>query len=179
MSSTQSESPLAPVRRVVTGHNAAGKAKVLDDTVQSPQFWSPEGVSPIYDLHYTSESPAVIDTEVTTGKWVDEIQAHPKEIASPNGSTFRSVDFAPGQVSPMHRTVSLDYAIVFKGSVTLELEEGKRVTLNEGDTVVQRGTMHTWRNETSEWARVYFVVLDAKPITIGGKVLEQEFHKAE
>ncbi|KAJ7433435.1 hypothetical protein B0H11DRAFT_760825 [Mycena galericulata] len=76
-------------------------------------------------------------------------------------------------------TVSLDYAIVFKGSVILELEDGKRVTLNEGDTVVQRGTMHTWRNETTEWARIYGVVLDAKPIMVDGKVLEQESHKAE
>lgn len=53
----------------------------------------------------------------------------------------------------------MDYAIIFKGSITLELEEGERVTLNEGDTVVQRGTMHTWRNESTEWAKVYFVML--------------------
>jgi quercetin dioxygenase-like cupin family protein len=43
--------------------------------------------------------------------------------------------------------------------VTLELEEGERIVLKEGDTVVQRGTMHTWRNETNEWAKVFFVML--------------------
>jgi mannose-6-phosphate isomerase-like protein (cupin superfamily) len=96
---------------------------------------------------------------------------------------------------PLHRTVTLDYAIVFRGSVTLELEEGERITLSEGDTVVQRGTMHTWRNETKEWAKVYFVMtgmshLDlelflaeihagAKPIEIDGKTLEETFRDAK
>ncbi|KAJ7885782.1 hypothetical protein B0H14DRAFT_3431727 [Mycena olivaceomarginata] len=98
-------------------------------------------------LESPAESPAVIGTEISTGEWVDE-----------------------GQVSPLHRTVTLDYAIVFRGSVVLELEEGERITLNEGDT---------WRNETTEWAKLYFVMTEAKPIKIVGKTLREEFHKAE
>ncbi|KAJ7716216.1 hypothetical protein DFH07DRAFT_862359 [Mycena maculata] len=176
MSSTQS--PLPPVRRVVTGHNSAGKSTVLMDKVQPARFYTPESVAPLYDLHYTSEFPAEIDTEISKGKWVDEIEEHPT-IASDIGSTFRCWDMCPGDVSPLHRTVTLDYVIVAKGSVTLELEEGQRIILNEGDTVVQRGTMHTWRNETTEWARVYFVMLGAKPVEIDGRALAEEFRKAE
>ncbi|KAJ6569275.1 hypothetical protein B0H19DRAFT_1232162 [Mycena capillaripes] len=173
MSSTQS--PFPPVRRVVTGHNSAGKSTVITDQVQTPRFFTPERVAPMYDLHYTGESPAVIDKELSKGKWVDEITSHP-DVFSGKGSNFRCWDFSPGEVSPLHRTVSIDYAVVFKGTVILELEEGERVILNEGDTVVQRGTMHTWRNETTEWAKVYFVMLDAKPIEIDGKPLKEEFH---
>jgi quercetin dioxygenase-like cupin family protein len=59
----------------------------------------------------------------------------------------------------MHRTVSIDYAIVMNGSLVCELDNGERVTLNEGDTLIQRGTTHSWRNESTEWARIYFVLL--------------------
>ena len=58
-----------------------------------------------------------------------------------------------------HRTESLDYAIVAKGSVVLWLDDGKKVILNEGGILCQRGTAPAWRNQCSEWARVYFVLL--------------------
>ncbi|KAJ6474473.1 hypothetical protein C8R47DRAFT_710031 [Mycena vitilis] len=176
MSTTQS--PFPPVRRVVTGHTATGKSTVVADTVQPPTFWSPQSISPIYDLCRTGESPAVIDSEIKSedGKWVDEIAQNPEHV-SKEGSVFRVFEFSPGTVSPVHRTVSLDYGIVAKGSIVLELEDGERVTLKEGDTVVQRGTMHAWRNESTEWARIYFVVLGAKPIEIEGKKHESEWRK--
>ncbi|KAJ7356403.1 hypothetical protein DFH08DRAFT_770448 [Mycena albidolilacea] len=175
-SESQSQSPFRPVRRVVTGHTAGGKSTVVSDTVQPPTFWSPESISPIYNLSHTSESPAVIDSEITQGKWVDEI-AQNTEHVSKNGSVFRMFEFSPGTVSPAHRTVSLDYGIVVKGSMVLELDDGERITLNEGDTVVQRGTMHTWRNESTEWARICFVVLGAKPVEINGEKLGEEWRK--
>ncbi|KAF7340319.1 Cupin-2 domain-containing protein [Mycena venus] len=176
MSSTQS--PFPPVRRVVTGHTPAGKSTVIADTVQPARYFTPESISPVYDLHYTGESPAVIDAEISKGEWVDEVKDH-TEVFSGNGSNFRCLDLAPGSVSPLHRTITLDYAIVFRGSVTLELEEGERIALKEGDTVIQRGTMHTWRNESTEWAKMYFVMSRAKPIHIDGQTLKEEFHEAE
>ena len=59
----------------------------------------------------------------------------------------------------MHRTQTIDYAIVVKGTVVLVLDDGERRVLNEGDVVVQRGTSHSWRNESKDWARTYFVVI--------------------
>lgn len=41
----------------------------------------------------------------------------------------------------------------------MELENGERTILKEGDIVVQRGTIHTWRNESTEWVRIYFILL--------------------
>ncbi|KAJ7924212.1 hypothetical protein B0H13DRAFT_1706799 [Mycena leptocephala] len=176
-SPTPTKCPFPDVRRVVTGHTPTGKSTVLADTIQPPTSWSPDSVNPKFDLYYTGSAPASIDSEITQGKWVDEIADHP-EILSADGSTFRAFEFAPGSFSPLHRTVSLDYGIVAKGSVVLELEDGERVTLNAGDTVIQRGTMHCWRNETAEWARMYFVGLGAKPVNLNGKELEEEWHKA-
>ena len=59
----------------------------------------------------------------------------------------------------MHRTVSLDYVMVLKGTVICELDDGERVTLNEYDTLIQRGTIHAWYNDTDQWARMSAFVL--------------------
>ncbi|KAJ6620145.1 cupin 2 conserved barrel domain protein [Mycena sp. CBHHK59/15] len=176
--SNSAKSPFKPVRRVVTGHSPAGKSTVVADTVQPPTFWSPKSISHIYDLCRTGESPAVIDSEITNGQWVDEIMQNPEHV-SKGGSVFRVFEFAPRTVSPIHGTVSLDYGVGAKGSIELELIDGERVTLNEGDVIVQRGTMHAWRNKSStEWARIYFVVLSANPVEINGEKLGEHWLKA-
>ena len=59
---------------------------------------------------------------------------------------------------PWHRTISLDYAAVLKGPITCQLDNQKRVTLDTGDVLVQRGTIHAWINHTKEWTRMLFVV---------------------
>ena len=59
----------------------------------------------------------------------------------------------------MHRTESLDFGIVGRGSIVLEFESGETSILKEGDVIVQRGTIHSWKNVSDEWARIYFVVL--------------------
>ncbi|KAK7064948.1 cupin-2 domain-containing protein [Favolaschia claudopus] len=171
-------SPFPPVRRVITGHTPDGKSTVLADAPQPPRFFVPSEKSPMYDIHHASESPAVIDSEITQGKWVDESLSHP-ELFGGNGSNWRCWDMAPGQVTVIHRTVTIDYGLVFRGSIVLELDDGQKVTLNEGDSVVQRGTMHTWRNESKEWTRMYFVMMNAKPIEIEGKTLGAEIHEAK
>ena len=43
--------------------------------------------------------------------------------------------------------------------MTLILEDDKRVVLKEGDIVVQRATLHGWKNEGQEWARMFFIML--------------------
>ncbi|KAJ6614935.1 hypothetical protein B0H10DRAFT_1946212 [Mycena sp. CBHHK59/15] len=176
---SSSQSPFPPVRRVVTGHTSAGKSTVIADSALPARFWTPESVNPVYEVHYTGESPAVIDSEISTGKWTDEITLH-LNLVSPGGSTFRCWEFEPGAVSPKHRTITVDYGIVAKGSVILELDDGEKVTLNEGDTIVQRGTMHTWRNASqTEWAKMHFVMLGAKPVEINGEQLTEVFRKAD
>ncbi len=47
----------------------------------------------------------------------------------------------------MHKTNTVDYAVVFDGEIWLELDEGKTVHLKKGAVVVQNGTRHAWRNQ--------------------------------
>lgn len=52
---------------------------------------------------------------------------------------------SPGLLSPMHRTVSLDYGVVLEGEVELVLDSGETRVLKRGDVAIQRGTCHAWR----------------------------------
>lgn len=51
-----------------------------------------------------------------------------------------------------HRSVTLDYVLVLHGSITLFLDDNKKVVLRKNDFLVQRGTIHGWVNEGPEWA---------------------------
>ena len=85
-------------------------------------------------------------------------------LSNANGSVLRIVEMAPGHRSPMHRTPSLDYGIVLSGEIELELDDGRSVLLHSGDVVVQRGTIHAWRNPGAMPARMAFVLLSAAPL---------------
>ncbi|MNP49283.1 Cupin domain protein [compost metagenome] len=63
-----------------------------------------------------------------------------------------------------HRTDTLDYGVVLEGEVTLELDGGRTTVLRQGDIVVQVGTRHAWRNTGNKPARLFFVLVDAKPL---------------
>lgn len=68
----------------------------------------------------------------------------------------------------MHRTTSLDAGVVMEGSVVAVLDSGEEHLMNKGDVMVQRATMHAWRNPSStEWARMLFCLQDCKPLFIG------------
>ena len=70
---------------------------------------------------------------------------------------------APGHISPMHQTVSLDYGVVLEGEVKLVLDSSEEQVLKRGDIVVQRLTNHAWQNASStEWARMLFVLTEAR-----------------
>ncbi|KAF9004759.1 hypothetical protein BDQ17DRAFT_1240747 [Cyathus striatus] len=174
MSSSTNLSPLPSVRRVLTGHTVDGKATFIVDETITPRLFAPDiNQNTVHEVYRTETVPASIDSEMTTGSFVDEAKTN-HSLTSPKGSTFRSFDLEPGSITPFHRTVTLDYAIVTKGSIVLELDDGKRTTLNEGDVMCQRGTIHKWINESNEWTRIYFVMLGAKPITVNGKELGNE-----
>ncbi|NYI88848.1 mannose-6-phosphate isomerase-like protein (cupin superfamily) [Amycolatopsis endophytica] len=66
----------------------------------------------------------------------------------------------------MHRTRSVDFAVVIDGEVHAVLEDGE-VLLRQGDTLIQRGTLHGWSNRTDANCQVAFVLVDAKPADAG------------
>src|SRR4051812_42586190 len=86
-------------------------------------------------------------------------------IMPPSGHLFRIIDVYPPQLggkrTVMHRTKTLDYAVVIEGEVFLILEDTE-VTLKKSDVVVQRGTNHAWENRSDKLARMAFFHLDAE-----------------
>lgn len=153
------------VRRVVTGHDENGKAIVKIDEVMT----EPRGHRP------GTEGYGIWATDVFPSDLNDEADGKAIEPGAPGttASKFRITCYQPGVTPRMHRTHSLDYVIVVKGAIGMELDDGVIVTLNEGDVCVQRGTIHNWINNGTEPAVVAFVLLPADPVLIDGKPLEK------
>jgi quercetin dioxygenase-like cupin family protein len=87
-----------------------------------------------------------------------------------NGTIFRVIEFAPGLAARNHRTDSIDYIVVISGEIDMELDDS-RVHLRTGDVMVQRGTIHNWINRGTEPWVLAVVLVDAKPVEVGGTVL--------
>ena len=126
------------------------------------------GISPragaLYSVIWSSEGfPVDNDTEVDPSG---------KKIATtiPNGTVFRIVSFGPGVTPRNHRTDSVDYAVIMSGEIDMDID-GTIVHLKAGDVLVQRGTIHNWINKGSEPCVIAFVLISAKSVTAGGKLL--------
>ena len=87
-----------------------------------------------------------------------------------DGTIFRIVEYAPGVAPRMHRTETIDYAVVISGEIDMQLDEGV-VRLRAGDVLVQQATLHDWINRGSVPCRIAFVLVPAKPVEHDGKVL--------
>lgn len=91
----------------------------------------------------------------------------------PNGLFIGTADFKPGAQSPMHRTLSIDYAVIMSGEITVRLDGGEETALKTGDFLVQQGANHQWFNHTDQMCRIVFICAGAdKLVGKDGKPLE-------
>jgi mannose-6-phosphate isomerase-like protein (cupin superfamily) len=177
----QTPTKTGELRRVVTKIDASGEAVVMsDEKVPLLATRSPNGVGEIW---VTTKSPAQLS--------FDEDLAHTKTGIQPprNGTIFRVVDFPPiteatekqpadmlskivgAENTPkkglpakhpyMHRTRSLDYAIVLSGEIEMMMDD-QTLNFKAGDIIVQQATNHAWINRSKELARVAFVLMDSE-----------------
>lgn len=172
------------IRRVVTGHDLAGKAHVVDDRLVEPITSDLVPGCAAYRLWGRDERPV----------FPDDGSPHCAEAYFPprDGSRFMINTIPPGELVPppdldvaaasadlerlmpgamaanepdapgMHTTDSLDYVLVVTGEVTLELDDGERTVLRAGDAVVQNGTRHAWRNHGTEACTIVGVAIGAE-----------------
>jgi mannose-6-phosphate isomerase-like protein (cupin superfamily) len=169
------------VRRVVTTVDKDGKAVVLLDGANPHTKARAHGtVSRL--LWVTDETPADM-------RGPADRAAREMGIAPPaGGSVFRIVEFPPtpkevdalpldyqhkivGDHSPkrglpprhpmMHRTRSIDYAVIMSGEIDMLLDDGE-VHFKAGDVLVQQGTNHAWVNRGTEPCRIAFILIDAQ-----------------
>jgi len=141
-------------RRIVTGHDAQGRAVILHDGAAPNVKRRPSGLVSTL-LWTTDESPA--DVKGNEDRAAREIGIPPPE----RGSIFRVVDFPPGVKGEMHRTRSIDYAVVIEGEIDMLLPDGG-VHLRAGDVLVQQATDHAWENRGKGNCRIAFILVDAK-----------------
>ncbi len=153
------------VRRVVTGHDANGRAVVkIDEVSKNVISRRPRQTSCVI---WTTESFPVANTGD------DDQGVRQVGTTLNNGTVFRVVEFAPGVAPRNHRTDSIDYAVVVSGEIDMDLDDSV-VHLKAGDVVVQRGTIHNWVNRGTTPCTIAFVLIDAKPVEINGKILHAE-----
>jgi mannose-6-phosphate isomerase-like protein (cupin superfamily) len=150
------------IRRVVTGHDKNGRAIVsIDEPVKNVAQTRPGAEATVI---WTSEGLPVNNdgsADTSTRKVGTTLE---------NGTVFRVVSFGPGVAPRNHRTDSIDYAVVISGEIDMELDD-TTVHLKAGDVLVQRGTIHNWVNKGRVPCVIAFVLVAAKPVTAGGKVL--------
>ncbi|MDR7153893.1 quercetin dioxygenase-like cupin family protein [Sphingobium xenophagum] len=161
-----SDSGLPPVQRVVTGHDADGRAIFKSEDV-TPTRMIPSGDAAFLLLWTTATVPADNNDE-TDGRLRDA------GLTLNQGSVIRIVDMLPGKESPMHRTNSIDYGIVMSGEVELELDDGRKTTVREGGVIIQRGTNHLWRNITDRPCRIAFILIEAPAYRHDGQPLPED-----
>ena len=168
------------VRRVVTALDASGKAVVMID--ERKPLTAPR--PPNYAANIWVTSTSLPDFTATDDRSKTKIGLVPPK----SGTVFRIVDFAPesqgehptdpnfmmknvGPEAPkkglpprhpmMHRTRTLDYAIIMSGEIDMLLDEGE-VHLKAGDVVVQQATNHAWVNRSGKPCRVAFILMDSQ-----------------
>jgi hypothetical protein len=175
-------------RRIVTGHDADGKAIISSDASAERTYMigGPNGAR-FHEVWSTLQSPALIGNAPVEPEETSLVLAPPK-----GGTRIRVIDFPPegesirnltkeeanehfksmggehassaGQHAPhplMHRTETVDYGIVLKGELTLIVDRGE-TTAKAGDVIIQRGTNHAWANRSGEFCRVAFILIDGQ-----------------
>ena len=176
------------IRRVVTGHDKSGKAVILSDGAVPVVHSNPMRPGQLsYEVWKTSAMPIPLpadEPEPTGGKRqlhpvangtvfrISEVPPESDAIRNLTPEAARAAFAASnaGEASTwgrggrhplMHRTETVDYAVVLEGEITLLLDVGE-VMLKAGDVVIQRGTNHAWRNHTSKPTRMLYVLMDGK-----------------
>jgi hypothetical protein len=178
----------APFRRIVTGHDAGGRAVIVEDAPPPRVARIGGEMGPMfYEVWNTRETPARID------KASGEPPEQGIQLAPPkNGTRIRVLDIPPDRdhldsITPeqarahfaevgaaeasshargegarhahMHRTQTIDYGIVLEGELVLVMDEGE-ATVRAGDIVIQRGTNHGWANRSDRNCRIAFILID-------------------
>jgi hypothetical protein len=175
-------------RRIVTGHDADGKAIILSDAPPArTQLIGGPGGPTFFEVWCTHKTPALIFNQPGEPEENGLVLSPPK-----NGTRIRVIAFPPegeeirklsgtdasakfksmgdekastsAQGAPhplMHRTQTVDYGIVLEGEITMILDRGETI-IRAGDIVIQNGTNHAWANRSGNTCRMAFILIDGE-----------------
>src|SRR5580693_10483620 len=171
-------------RRIVTG-NANGKSVVQSDApIEAYEFRTVPGYE--HTLIWVNPTTPDLSQKQRFDRYPDSV------VPGPGGTSLHFVTFPPGSVFAdpsfdgeaardealirlrgladhfekedpgMHKTNTVDYAIVYEGEIWLELYDAKTIHLKRGDVVMQNGTRHAWRNRGTTPVTMLFFLNGAK-----------------
>jgi hypothetical protein len=182
-SSNRGEKP-STYRRVVT-ENVNGEAVVQsDEPLSAYEFKTVPGYE--HTLIWVNPTTPDLSEKQRFDRYPDSV------VPGPGGTSLHFVTFPPGSVFAdpsfdgeaardealirlrgladhfekkdpgMHKTNTVDYAVVYEGEIWLELDDAKTIHLKRGDVVVQNGTRHAWRNKGTTPVTMLFFLNGAK-----------------
>ena len=174
------------VRRIITGHDVDGNAIFTEDGNAPSIHGNPKRVGfHLTNLWITDETPAKINNgpdptnrplELTPpkngtvvriiefgpeGEWTQNLRAADAQIAFGALGTEKASTFKEGGHPLMHRTETVDYALVLEGEIYIVLDKEEKL-MKQGDFLVQRGTDHAWSNRSGKPCKMLFVLIDGK-----------------
>lgn len=172
------------VRRVVTGHSPEGKAFFASDNAVEPTVLEKGQGNEFHELWGSDAVPSFPDAgslPETVG-WFPRVGGFrfavftvpPASTVTPEGVTPEEIqsemeeklpgllDYMEPDAPGMHTTDTIDFEYVISGRVVLELDDGETRELGPGDTVVQNGTRHAWRNPFEEPCRIVLFLVGAE-----------------
>jgi mannose-6-phosphate isomerase-like protein (cupin superfamily) len=176
------------VRRIVTGHDTQGRSIVTEDRPAPSVHTNPKRVGYVLtQLWATSQTPAYVGNEPDPtsqplqleppkngtvvriivfgpeGEWIQQLSTADTQLAWGALGTQTASTNQTGQAKHpfMHRTQSVDYAMVLEGEITLVLDQ-EEVLMKAGDFLVERGTNHAWANRSGQPCRMLFVLVDGQ-----------------
>ncbi|HEX4108312.1 MAG TPA: cupin domain-containing protein [Solirubrobacteraceae bacterium] len=178
------------IKRVVTAVDEQGRSVVQEEgelELVEPELFAGYGMWLVWGTEGALQMPAPIGTEPALRPFFpgpggtrfgvfslppeprDAPPAGPPDEESLQRTVAEAEELLPGMLSVfepdhpgMHTTPTIDYDIVIKGTLTLELDDGVEVELPPGTAIVQNGTRHAWHNYGAETAIMAYVIVDAR-----------------
>jgi mannose-6-phosphate isomerase-like protein (cupin superfamily) len=181
---SQLDKRLSTYRRIVTG-NVNGKSRIeSDESLPAYEFKSVPGYE--HTLLWVNPETPDLGKEQSFDGYPDSV------VPGPGGTSLHFVTFPPGSVFAdpsfdgeaaqkealvrlpgladhfekedpgMHKTNTVDYAVVYEGEIWMELDDGETLHLMRGDVVVQNGTRHAWRNKGAKPVTMLFFLNGAR-----------------
>ena len=167
------------IRRVVTGLDERNHAVVLFDShislkqdspvISSTNFWITDSTPPSLSKQDTANRPIGVSPP-DNGTKFRLVEFAPLDSATeaklPPEMIMKGVNHPPEKGIPvkhpmMHRTRTLDYAVILSGEIDMMLDDTS-VHLKQGDVIVQQATNHGWVNHSAQPCRILFVLMDSK-----------------
>jgi mannose-6-phosphate isomerase-like protein (cupin superfamily) len=140
------------VRKVVTGHDAKGRAVIArDEQIDGMPIpglgdlavlWSADEPATYPNAGNNPAAPGIFPP-VGGIRFVIATYSPEFDVVAPEAIPGMHVE--NGDKPGMHRTNTTDFGVLLSGNIAVELDDGAQLMLSPGDVVVQNGTRHRWR----------------------------------